>query len=234
MFVPLENKLGYKFKNKELINLALTHSSYKYGRFPKNNETMEFLGDKVLGLIIAKELYLNYKEREGYLAKCYGYLTSSTILIEIANALDINLYIKKSKGDEENSLLVDACEALLAAVYLDSGDIEVVRKIILIHWQKYIDQYSIQKIDVTFDPKSALQEWVQRLKLPVPFYKDIKKEGDDHNPTFYVEIIVKNYSSSLGIGNNKQLAQKDAARNFIRENNINFNVKFKNKAEIVS
>ena len=221
MLTEIENKLNYIFKNKALLDLALTHSSYinkKSNLF--NNERLEFLGDKILGMIIANYLYCHFSNyTEGDLSKAYSYLTSKDILIKIAQDLNICKYIKK-RNNNETSILVDAIEAIIASIYIDSTNLDNCKNFILNNWIPHLNNYLNSNVYNDFNPKSCIQEWAQKNKLPIPIYLDIKKEGEEHQPKFYVKLQILGYEDTTGIGSNKQLAQKDAATNFIKKYNI--------------
>jgi len=217
MFSNLEKNLNYIFKDKQLLELALTHSSYINKKSNCiNNERLEFLGDKVLGLVMADYIYDNFKDySEGELSKIYSYITSKDFLIEVAEKINIEKYLK-TKNQSEKSILIDAVESLIGAIYLDSN-IDSVKKIILKLWipilQNYLDNDSYNY----FNPKSCLQEWAQKHKLPIPIYVDIKKEGEEHQPIFHVKLNVEGYDDIIGVGSNKQIAQKDCAMQFINK-----------------
>ena len=217
----LENIINYTFNNKNLLFLALTHSSItnKNSKIA-NNERLEFLGDKVLGIIIANYLYDRFTNfPEGELSKIFSYLTSKDVLFKIGVNLNIFNFIKKN-NDIPLSIVVDALEALIGAIYLDS-DIKHCEQFILKHWLTYLDDYFINDIYTNFNPKSYLQEWAQKNKLSIPIYNDLKKEGPEHQPIFFVSLIVENHDEVIGKGSNKQLAQKNAALDFIHKYNLN-------------
>lgn len=220
MINSLEHSINYIFKNKSLLELALTHSSYINKKSNNiNNERLEFLGDKVLGLVMAEYIYEKFKDyAEGELSKIYSYITSKDCLIEVAEKINIEQYLK-TKNQGEKSIYVDAVESLLGAIYLDSN-IDNVKKIILTLWIPILNNYLDNDSYNYFNPKSCLQEWAQKNKLPIPVYVDIKKEGEEHQPIFYVKLHVKDYDDILGVGSNKQIAQKDCAMQFINKYGI--------------
>lgn len=218
----LEDTINYKFKNNSYLINALTHSSYNPHHYKErvNNERMEFLGDKILGFIIAEEIYNKFPDKpEGYLSKCLSYLTSSKVISKVGKSLNIEQYIKKN-NELKDSIIVNTCEAIIAAIYLDSNDIIHCKNFILKFWDNYIESYNIQETYLNFNPKSFVQEWAQNLKLPIPEYNCVKKEGTEHNPIFYVEIVIKGYKSEIAAGSNKKTAEKNAAAKFININII--------------
>jgi ribonuclease-3 len=214
----LEKKINYEFKDKSYLTLALTHSSFN-NKNNFNNERLEFFGDKVLGFVIADCLYASYFDKdEGFLSKFLSYLTSKETLSEVAEELEICSYIKKQ--DCNAFLGADAVEALIAAIYIDSLSMEVVREFILSFWKPYFNKYLNGDYYSVFNPKSAIQEWAQKNKLPLPCYIDIKKEGTEHNPIFYVKICIEGFGDVEGVGSSKKLAQKDASVKFIEKYNV--------------
>ena len=214
----LEDKLGYKFINKDLILLALTHCSVN-NKSNHNNERLEFLGDRVLGFVIADFLYsTNSDKDEGFLSKFLSMLISKETLSAIAEEIDLCSYILKQ--DCNASLGADALEAVIAAIYIDSCSLDKIRSIIYKFWQPYIHNYLQGDMYSSFNPKSTIQEWSQKNKLPIPCYIDVKKEGTEHEPVFYVKVCIEGYGGIEGIGSSKKIAQKDACMKFIEKYNI--------------
>lgn len=186
----IEDKLGYSFQNPALIEQALTHSS-KSGN--ANNERLEFLGDRVLNLVMAEALYKHFpQEPEGSLAKRHSALVQGHMLAVIATMIRLSEDIilsdseRQSGGAGNENILSDAMEALLGAVFLDGG-IEPARRIIITLWGDNI--YNIAQISQ--DPKTELQEWVQARALPLPEYEIVDRSGPDHAPVFVVEVRVE-------------------------------------------
>lgn len=223
----LENQLGYTFKNKSLIKQALSHSSYTYSsKVLKNinsNERLEFLGDRVLGLAVAHKLYEVFSnQEEGALATSIAYLNSKDVLCKVAEDVKLFNYIFISGIKRKKSLksiYANALEAVLAAIYLDS-DFKKVQKVIDKLWHPYVENSVNCDTKVSFNPKSILQEWAQKNNLPLPLYKDIKKEGSEHEPMFTVNLLIEGYEAVVAKALSKREAQKIAAYNFLKNNNI--------------
>lgn len=214
--MPLEKALGHHFKNKELLSQALTHASSKQrSTVSISYERLEFLGDRILGLVVAEMLYQAFPdESEGALAKRHGLLVSQTVLEKIADTLEIKSAIH-AMGRETTllltgSILADMVESLIAALYLDAG-FETARVFIMKQWQNYL----IQDLKPPEDGKSALQEWTQSRGLPLPAYKIVNREGPDHQPVFTVEVSVTGHPPQQATGASKQLAEKLAAMKLI-------------------
>ncbi len=223
--VKLEAMLGYKFQNKNYIETALTHRSYivKPGANPNSyNQRLECLGDRVLGLVVLTYLYKNFPNKdEGYISKFASYLTSSAILFEISKDLELDKYVLRA-GTSEDSIFIDATEAIFAAIYLDSNlSLDEITEVLLNLLKKYISQYRKTDVYNVFNPKSFLQEWLQQNKIDIPEYIDMEQTGPDHDPEFVVVLKVNGYDDITGIGSNKKEAQKQAALNFIKQYKLN-------------
>ena len=209
----LMNQLGYEFKDKSLLKTSLTHPSFS----KKNNyERLEFLGDRVLGLIISNEIFNIYPDdSEGNLAKKISFLVCKNTLVRIADKLRLEKYFIISKNIKKtsfNSIKANSLEALIAAIYLDSNfsnAYEIVKKL----WNNYL-----KKINLDYhDPKSKLQEWSLKTNNILPVYEVKKKEGPDHNPIFTVNLKVNEKIYSIGVGKNKQDAEIMAAEKALKE-----------------
>ncbi len=212
-FSGLEKDLGYKFKRKAHAADALTHSSMG----AKNYERLEFLGDRVLALIVAETLLEKYPaEKEGDLAKRLSVLVQGEVLADIAAGIGLGNYIHFSTGEREagagssENVLSDALEALLGAVYLDGG-LEPCRVIIGALWNKHFDNMP----DPPQHPKARLQEWAQGRGLPLPEYKIAGQKGPDHAPVFSVQLTVRGFDPVIAEGRSRQAAEKEAARLFL-------------------
>lgn len=212
-FADLETKIGHHFQDQSLLQRALTHTSARNKQSKHGYERLEFLGDRVLGLVIADELLKRYpNEAEGKLAKRHIALVRGNALTEVAQAIGLgDLLILggseiATRGHEKASLLADCCEALIAALYRDGG-FQTAERFILTHWADLFERYTAPPQD----PKSALQEWAQGHGLPLPNYKLLKQDGPDHAPQFHVEIQVKGYSPLSASGPTKKTAEKAAA-----------------------
>ncbi|MGV3278399.1 ribonuclease III [Rickettsiales bacterium LUAb2] len=224
-FKILEDNLNYKFKNKALLTKALSHSSYvnkEKENDLQSNERLEFLGDRVLGLVIAEYLFSYFKtEPEGVLSHCIAYLNSSELLYEISKkiALDKCIFIHDIKINSLKKIYANTVEAILAAIYLDS-DYETIKNIIINLWKPYITTSLSYDIKINFNPKSFLQEWAQKNKLLIPEYIDLKQEGSEHEPVFYISLKIVGYNEVIATGKSKKIAQKNAALSFIKTNNL--------------
>ncbi len=215
----LQKKIEYKFTNIKLLEHAMVHRSYGNENWEYkniNNERLELLGDAVLDLIVTEYLYKNYKESsEGELAKLKSMIVSEPVLAEIAFEIEIGEYLFLSKGEEitggrkRNSILGDAFEALLGAIYLDS-DFDNVKHFAL----KYLT-YRIDHIDENeklIDYKTILQEYSQREFKKIPKYDVLEEIGPDHDKSFKVGVKIKNDIVGEGIGKNKKSAEQLAAK----------------------
>jgi len=216
----LQKKIGYTFTNIELLEEALTHSSYN-DKSNINQERLEFLGDRVLGLVISEYLFNNFnKEREGFLTNKYRYLVQNKKCTEVAKNIKIINFLKlgnsekKKKETLSDSILANSIEAMLGAIFLDS-DYQSVRKIILNLWKEFLVDQKILKADIS--PKNILQELLHANKKSEAEYKLISKEGEDHNPNFIVEVMVSNLGKTNGEGSSIKDAEMDAAERFLKE-----------------
>ena len=209
----LMDQLGYQFRDKSLLKTSLTHPSFSK---ENNYERLEFLGDRVLGLIISNEIFNIYSDdSEGGLAKKISFLVCKNTLIKIADKLMLEKYFIISKNIKKNSfdsIKANSLEALIAAIYLDSNfsnTYAIVKKL----WNNYI-----KKINLDYhDPKSKLQEWSLKTNNTLPVYEVEKKEGPDHNPIFTVNLKVNGKIYSIGVGKNKQDAEIMAAEKALKE-----------------
>ncbi len=212
-----EKKINYKFKNKSLIDLAFTHSSFK-NKINKNYERLEFLGDRVLSLVISEDLFLKYSnENEGALSKRFSDLVSKQKLLEVANEISIKEMLKIDQFEKRNlklkkniSILSDVCEALIGAIYLDSN-LENAKKFISKYWKKKISK----NILPPQDPKSLLQEVAQKKGLNLPKYILKKKEGPPHNPRFEIEVFLKGIRKFSAIAKTIKIAEINAAKKMV-------------------
>jgi ribonuclease III len=219
-----EKRIGYTFKERDLLTRAVTHKSYSHEARHENsrdNETFEFLGDSVLGFVIGDMLFRHFPELdEGALSKMKAYLVSATSLAEKARAVEMGEVIllgvgeEKTGGRKKDSLLANLFEAMIAAVYLDGG-IDPARKLIEDSFRDDITK--IDREDLLFhDYKTALQELAQGKGLPLPDYNVVEEVGPDHDKTFVVEVKVGNHVAR-GEGSSKKEAQQQAARHALRD-----------------
>lgn len=213
MQLDLHKRLKYQFNNADLLVQALTHRSYS----AHNNERLEFLGDGALNFIIATQLFLKFpKLAEGELSRLRAQLVKEATLSEIAQTLDLGDALRlgegelKSAGWRRPSILADALEAIIGAIYLDGGFIEAEKFVLALYTDKLlnIDPKVIDK-----DPKSQLQEYLQSRKLAVPEYAVIETSGEAHAQTFVVECrIHKHQICTSGQGTSRRLAEQAAAQ----------------------
>jgi ribonuclease-3 len=216
-----ERKLGYTFQDKQLLQNALTHSSYanehrKEGM--SSNERLEFLGDAILGLVVAEYLYQTHPDKpEGELTKLRAELVCEKSLAEVANQLELGKALRLGHGESHGggshrpSMLADAVEAVLAASYLDGG-MEVPRDII----QRLILQKE-KTVVGNQDYKTRFQELVQRSKDQVISYTLVGEHGPDHDKTFQVEVCLNGTVVGTGRGSSKKRAEQDAAHEAIEQ-----------------
>lgn len=213
----LGERLGYTFKDTVLLENALTHPSALSPGLGRPFERLEFLGDRVLGLLIAEWLFTLFPDQpEGDLAKRFAHLVCKETLVKIASTLqlekDLRIRHEKSASQKKRleTLLADGCEALIGALYLDGG-IENARRFIHQHWPPYVST-PISRCD---DAKSSLQEWAQSVGKKHPQYTLLETSGPPHSPVFTVKVSVEGYPSQQGQGTSKQLAEKTAAQNLL-------------------
>lgn len=208
-YFNLEKKINYKFKDKKLLVKSLTHKSYDK---INNNEKIEFLGDRVLGLIIAKKLLEIYpEEKEGILDKKFASLVNKKTCLQIANNISLEKYIltfnpKNKKIKVEDKVIADCCEALIGAIYLDKG-FTAVENFILTFWSKNIKESVITQIDA----KTKLQEYSLKKFKKLPTYKIISNTGPRHKPIFKVAVKLPNTKFYIGQGASKKDAEQNAA-----------------------
>ena len=216
-----EARLGYQFTDRALLKRALTHSSVRTAAKKSgdhDNERLEFLGDRVLGLSIAELLTETYPgANEGELARIFNHLVRGETCAEVARTLALGeqLILSESEagsgGREKVTILADACEAVLAAVFLEAG-FDAARKVVRLHWSKRLATLP----DEPADAKSALQEWAQGQGFDLPKYKELSRDGPDHAPHFTTEVRVGGRKAPLartaqGTGASKRAAEQSAA-----------------------
>ena len=217
LFKELEEILKYNFKDKNLLKKALTHKSYS----KDNNEKLEFLGDRVLGLIISKKLLEKFPdENEGIIDKKFANLVNKKTCVSIGKKLNLNkyLYLGASQKNFERSadkILSDSLEALVGAIYLDGG-LKCSEKFILNFWENFIDKSVVTLID----PKTKLQEYSLKKFKKLPKYIFFKKSGPQHKPIFKTEVEVPEAKKIIGTGTSKKNAQQNAAEKLIKFLNI--------------
>ena len=214
----LEKKLKINFKNKDLLIKSLIHKSFDS---KKNNEKLEFLGDRILGFIIAKKLLELYPtDKEGTLDKKLASLVNKKMCLLVCESFELEKYIKTSSSNKknykiENKIISDACEAIIGAVFLDQGII-VAERFILDLWAENIDNTTQTKID----SKTRLQEYSLKKFKKLPMYKLIENSGPRHKPTFKIEVKIKNTKSTTGKGFSKKDAEQNAATELLKNINL--------------
>ncbi len=210
----LSERLGYAFKDRSLLKLALTHASARAGAAPnEDNERLEFLGDRVLGLAIAELLTTSFPEAsEGELARRFNQLVRAETCAEVALKWELGKLIEMSGGEAESggrakkTILANACEAVLGAIFTDGG-YEAARDVVHRFWAPELDGLDL----ATHDAKSVLQEWAQGRRLPLPRYLEVAREGPDHAPRFTAEVQIDGVAPERGQGANKRAAEQAAA-----------------------
>ena len=220
-FEELKGKIGYSFKDKDLLRKALTHKSFSFEKDKKENyEVLEFLGDAVIGLIVSEELIKQFPTKsEGELSQIRAYLVSEPSLSELAKTVDLGSYIYLGKGEylsggrKKSSILCDVFESLFGAIYLDSNFEtagEVFKKNFLSKMWKILERAITYK-----DFKSLLQEVTQKEFKVVPIYTVIKSEGPEHEKVFTVECRVKDLKT-ISKGRSKKSAEQQAAKEMLK------------------
>lgn len=213
-FKELETKLGYKFKDPGLLERALTHASVRGGKVARSdNERLEFIGDRVLGLAIAEALNKQYPEaNEGELARRYNRLVRGEACAKVARNIDLGIHLILSEseadsgGRNKTTILADAAEALLGAVFIDGG-FDKARAVVAKLWHDQSEPVP----EVTVDAKSALQEWAQGQGLALPRYTVVARNGPDHAPRFTAEVLIAGRPPAQGEGASKRIAEQAAA-----------------------
>ena len=209
----MKNVLGHDFSNTELLTMALTHRSFSRN----HNERLEFLGDALLGMFIADELYIKFPEAaESDLTRLRSSLVKKEALAQLAKQLDLGSHIRfgigenKSGGRQKESLLANTLEALIGAIYLDS-DLENCRRFILKLYASLLDELTAENIPK--DPKSELQEYLQANKKSLPAYNVVAEEGEAHDKLFTIECSVDGITKPIvAKGRSKRNAEQTAAR----------------------
>jgi ribonuclease-3 len=217
--INLQQKLKIKFNKKSLLITALTHKSADQ---KNNNEKLEFLGDRVIGLVLSTKLYELYPDHsEGILDKKFANLVNGKVCCNVAWSIGLQNYIiignktKKITLNDEK-ILSDSCEALVAAIYLDQG-LEKVKDFILNIWKKNIEQSSV----LLLDPKTKLQEYSLKKYKKLPNYKVLSSTGPRHNPIFKISVSITNTKTYIGEGRSKQQGELNAASKLLQHIDIN-------------
>jgi len=213
-----EKKLKINFKNKNLLIKSLTHKS---SDTINNNEKLEFLGDRILGFVIAKKLLELYpNDKEGILDKKLASLVNKKMCFDVCKSFELSKYIKTNSSNKKNykiedKIISDACEAIIGAIFLDKG-IKIAERFILDLWDIHINNTKQTKID----SKTRLQEYSLKKFKKLPVYKLIESTGPRHKPTFKVEVKVKSTKPTTGKGFSKKDAQQNAATQLLKNINL--------------
>jgi len=212
----ISNSVNYTFINQDNLKNALTHSSVSNTNFP-SNERLEFLGDKVLGFVITDILYQRYPSAtEGELSRRYADLVNGEALAIVAKKINLGKFLLLGPGEEKlghrnkDTILEDACEALIGAIFIDGGLVKI-KKFINFHWKDLIQKQQ----EVPIDPKTKLQEWCQAQTLGLPEYIEIDRTGPSHHPIFTISVVIKNFDKAIGAGSSKREAKRNAAVSFL-------------------
>jgi ribonuclease-3 len=211
----LEARLGHRFADRSLLERALSHSSaLERGSASFNNQRFEFLGDRVLGLVIAEWLLKQFPAaEEGELAVRYNALVRKEACAAAAERIELGRYLvlgpgeERAGGREKAAILADACEAVIAALYLDGG-LDAAQRFIEAEWSHLV----LVPTRLRADAKTALQEWTQGQARGIPVYREISRSGPDHAPVFAVEVNITGAPPATGSGGSKRQAEQAAAR----------------------
>jgi len=215
----LEKKIGINFKDKKLLIKSITHKSFNSN---DNYEKLEFLGDRVLGLIISKTLLEIFPEdKEGSLDKKLASLVNRKKCCEISKKLNLENFIvtgnaRSKKNKIEDKIISDACEALIGAIYLDQG-LSSAEKFILKLWKSSLNLSIKDQVDA----KTKLQEYSLKMYKKLPIYRLLSSKGPKHNPIFKISVIIDGSKQFIGYGNSKKQAQQDSANNLLKSINKN-------------
>ena len=222
-YAELETALGYKFKDRKLLGRALTHASVRSNAATRlDNERLEFLGDRVLGLAVAEMLHHALPDHsEGELARYFNRLVRGATCAAVGREAGIGKFLilsdseADSGGREKDTILANAVEALLGAIFVEGG-FDAGRDAVKRLWGERFDLSP----SVIVDPKSALQEWAQGQGLPLPRYAEISREGPDHAPRFVSEARLKDHEPATGEGTSKRQAEQAAAAELLRREGV--------------
>lgn len=213
----LETRIGHSFRDTTILIRALTHSSAATAQSPRDNERLEFLGDRVLALLAADALMTHYPDaEEGGLASRLNALVRKETCASVAGQLDLGRFLimgdaeSQSGGREKTAILGDCCEAVMAAIYLDGG-LEAARTFFDANWAPLVADMGVAPKDA----KTALQEWAQGRGLAAPNYRLVSRTGPDHRPIFEIEVNVDGEDAERASGTNKRLAEQSAAESLL-------------------
>ena len=214
----LKKDLKIRFKKKSLLTQALTHKSADQ---KNNNEKLEFLGDRVIGLVLSKKLFDLYPfENEGVLDKRFASLVNRKICCDIGLSIGIQNYIKignkkKKVNKSDEKIISDSCEALIGAIFIDQG-FNYVKDFIIRIWKKNINKSTV----TILDSKTRLQEHSLKCFKKLPYYKLISHEGPRHSPIFKISVSIIGSKQYVGKGRSKQIAEQNGASKLLKDQNI--------------
>ena len=214
-----QRDLKIRFKKKSLLMLALTHKSANQ---KNNNEKLEFLGDRVIGLVLSRKLFDLYpKENEGVLDKRFAGLVNRKICFDIGWSIGIHQYIvvgnkNKKINKKDEKIISDCCEAVIGAIYIDQG-FNYVKDFILRVWKRNINKSTI----TILDSKTKLQEHSLKCYKKLPLYRLVSAQGPRHNPIYKISVSITGSKQFIGVGNSKQEAEQDGATKLLNNKNIN-------------
>lgn len=220
----LEEAIGHRFKDRTLLEMALTHISALTGTpaVGPHYQRLEFLGDRVLGLVAADLVYRRFPDiAEGALSRRFNLIVRKETCAEVAEGWNVPPYIRLGTGEKQSglrkkaALLGDVCEAIIAAVYLDGG-FDAAFKVVETAFAPKLTESG----RVTRDPKSRLQEWAMGQGMPAPVYRLVERTGPDHAPVFIISAELPGYDPVRGEGASKKLAEQKAARAFMTRENV--------------
>ncbi len=201
-YKEFENRIGYEFNDRALLELALSHPIQEV---TLNNERLEFLGDRVLGLILADYLVAAFPDdAEGHLARRLAHLGSGLVCGQIAQSWGLDAFIIRAEEKLTERVLSNFCEAIIGAIYLDRG-LESAKTFILTHWGARLQEKPF------VDPKTQLQEWSMQAGHGLPSYKKLSQTGPAHEPMFLYEVLVENVGTARGEGGSRRQAEQSAA-----------------------
>ncbi len=224
MLGELEKELNYRFKNKEILKIALIHKSYNEGlqKDLPDNERLEFLGDSVLNMVITEYLFKTFKNlSEGELSKLKAHLVSSNFLSRIAKSIKLNEFVFLGKGEEKNNgrnnkkIGASLFEAVIGAVYLDSN-YKTASSIAISFFKDFLEEFIEKEVKIN-DYKSELQEIIQKKNSFLPYYQIIGESGKPPNVVFTAAVFIEDNEIARGEGKNKRQAEQDAASNALKK-----------------
>lgn len=221
-FQAIAALLGYTFRNRDLLKAALTHGSGRKGKTNTTYQRLEFLGDRVLGLVIAEELYVrNPRKAEGALAQNFSVLVRAEACADAARDLGISEHIRVGQKEKaqgmatQTVILGDVMESILGAMYLDGG-LEPARALIMRLWDERLSSRS----KLVKDAKSFLQEWALAQGKAIPAYRIVSRDGPDHSPNFTIAVTVDGFAEAIASAQSKRNGEQLAAELFLRREKI--------------